>query len=124
MAKEQLTVRSGIGAAGIVVIDAAAEALMATMEDLDRVVVHVYQITDAGTVVAHVEATIDGVSWLQIGANITEASFPAGANTVVERTLSDANAMSLSYRAIRVRASALAAGGVYGFSLAGKERHS
>lgn len=104
-------------------IDAAAEAQTCTIEDLSNVVIHAVQVNDAGTVVAHIEATLDGTNWFQVGANLTEASWPAANNAVVERTLSDANGMPLAYKAVRMRASALAAGGTYIMVVGGRQKH-
>jgi hypothetical protein len=118
----KLIKRDGVGAAGIIVIDAAAEALMVDVEDLTNVVIWAIQTTDAGTATLPVEISPDGTTWVAFGADLTEASFAAGAGTAVQRSVSDANAMPLAIKQVRLRASALAGGGAYGLKVTGFQR--
>ena len=121
MSVRKYITRNGVGTPNGI-IDAAAEVLTCSVEDLDNIVVQVAQENDAGTATLHIEKTLDGTHWLQVGANLTEASFPAGNGTVVEVSLSDANGMPLPAKAIRLRASALASGGTYDVIVGGKQR--
>jgi hypothetical protein len=94
-------------------IDAAAEALTFDVSELEHVIIQLVQVTDAGTVVLVTEASIDGTYWDVVDASTAETDFAAGAGTTVSFSLSDANGMPKAYRQARVRASALAGGGVY-----------
>lgn len=77
------------------------------------------QLVDAGTVTLLVEKSIDGTNWATVVTK-HETDFPAGANKSIEVTLSDTNGMPLVAKAVRVTASALSGGGVYGLHAAGK----
>lgn len=100
------------------VIDTTGDIAYADCRELDHISVMVDQITDAGTCVINVEKTMDGVNWALV-QSLTDASFPAGANTSKEVTLSDGNGMPTRALAVRARASAVAGGGVYSAHLAG-----
>lgn len=123
MAEQKLRVKTGVGGTGVAnVIDAAGESLVVDCEDLINISAVAIQSTDAGTVTASIDKSFDGTVWIPVGAAITEASFAAGANTAVERSLSDANGMPLICKKLRLTASALAGGGVYTFAVAGLQR--
>jgi hypothetical protein len=116
--------RAGFGGSGVDtgIIDANAEVLVVDVQDLDRITCHAIQVTDSGTVTLVIEGTMDGTAWLLIGASMAETNFPAGAQTVIERTISDANAMSLVYKQVRLRCTAYGASGVYRFQVSGVQR--
>lgn len=106
------------GAADVVgtpngLIDAALEVQTIDVRDLTNVALVIEQVADAGTVVIAVEKSSDGITWVAVGAALTEASFPAGANTTVEVSLSNASGMPLPVQQVRARATALAGGGTY-----------
>lgn len=121
-----LTVRDGVGGSVgfTAIIDAIGEALTVDVGDLDNIVCHVIQNVDNGTVTANLEHSLNGTTgWTAIGAAITEATFPAGADTVVERTFSDANAMSIRTGKIRLKVPAVYTGtGTYSLRIAGVQR--
>lgn len=122
MQTQKFITRAGQGTANAL-IDAAAEVLTIDCEDLENMSLIVEQVADAGTVILVVEKSMDGTCWIPFGANITEATFAAGANQGVERTNSDANGMPLVCKQVRVTASALAGGGTYRIKAAGKQRY-
>src|SRR5262245_13636173 len=95
MREQKLKVRDGIGGSSgeTDVINAANEVLVVDVSELTNVQILAIQSVDAGAVVMPVEKTYDGTIWVPVGADLTEASFTTGANTAVERTLSDANGM-------------------------------
>jgi len=101
---KRLIVREGIGGSVGETdrINAAGESLVVDVEDLDNIVAHAIQLTDNGTVTAELRHSANGTNFVKVGADITEASFPAGAGTVVERTLSDANGMSIRTKSVQL----------------------
>lgn len=103
-------------------IDAAAEVMTADVRDLENVTIILEQVVDAGTVVLVTEKSPDGVLWQTVDASTAETDFPAGANTSVEFSLSDASGMSLPTMQVRVRASALAGGGTYRMKVTGRQK--
>jgi hypothetical protein len=105
-------------------VDAAAEASTINVEDLDRIVLHLVQVTDAGTVVLVTEYSLDGTYWITLDASTAESDFAAAAGACVEFTLSDSNGMSKAVKLVRMRASSLAGGGVYTFRASGVQRGS
>lgn len=122
-----LQVRNGVGGSvgETTIINAAGEALTVDVADLDNIVVHVIQNVDDGTVTGAIEHSLNGTSgWVALGAAVTEASFPAGADTVVERTISDSNGMSIRTGKIRFRVPTVITGtGTYSLRVAGVQRH-
>jgi hypothetical protein len=122
-----LVVRNGVGGSvgETSVINAAAESLVVDVADLDNIVVHVIQNVDNGTVTGAIEHSLNGTSgWVALGAAVTESSFPAGTDTVVERTISDANGMSIRTGKIRFNVPTVYTGtGSYSLRVAGVQRH-
>lgn len=116
--------KNGIGgsAGETGVINLSGEVLTVDCEELDLVSVVVVQATDLGTVSLTVEKSFNGITWIPVGSAITEASFAAGDGASIERTLSDANGMSLVAKQVRIRATALTGGGVYSLHVAGRVR--
>lgn len=119
-----IRVRNGIGGSSgeTGIINANGESLGTECEDLDNVSIVVVQATDAGTVTLVVEKTFDGTNWIAVGSSIAETAFAAGDGATIERTLSDSNGMPLVAKKVRVRATALAGGGVYSMHVAGRVR--
>lgn len=120
----EIVVRAGIGGStgetGI--INASGESLAVNIEELDFVSVIVVQVTDAGTATLVVEKSFDGVSWVTVGTSFDQSAFAAGDGAAIERTLSDSNGMPLMAKHLRLRATALASGGVYSLHVAGRAR--
>ena len=104
------------------VVDEVESSPQVNTEDLTDITMHVVQITDDGTVTAHVEYTLDGTVWVQVGADVAHTDFPAGANTAVARTLSDGNGMSLAVQGVRLRASVHTGTGTYKLLVAGHQK--
>jgi hypothetical protein len=115
-------VGGSVGATGV--IDAIGESLTVDVGDLDNIVAHVIQNVDNGTVTANLEHSLNGTTgWTAIGAAITEASFAAGADTVVERTFSDSNGMSIRTGKIRLKVPTTYTGtGTYSLRIGGVQR--
>lgn len=101
-------------------LDAAAEAVVAQAEDLSSISVVLVQVTDAGTATLVVEKTLNGTDWIQV-ASKADSDFAAGAGATIEIPLSDSNGMPVVAKQLRVRASALAGGGVYSAHIAGRQ---
>lgn len=99
------------------ILDTVGDIAYADCREQDHISVLVNQITDAGTITILVEKTIDGVNWALV-ATVTEASFPAGANTAKEITLSDASGMPTRALAVRARVTVIT-GGTYSAAIAG-----
>ena len=93
-------------------LDAAGDIATLDVRHLTRVEVFVNQVNDAGTCTIDVERTIDGTNWDPI-AQLTEASFPAGANMSQSVALVDSNGMPIFAKQIRVKLTAVAGGGTY-----------
>lgn len=94
-------------------IDAATESLTFDISEVKDIVLNLVQVTDAGTVVLVVEGSIDGTQYTAITSK-ADTDFSAGANIGLDVAgFSDANGMPKAYKTLRVRASALAGGGVY-----------
>lgn len=100
------------------ILDTVGDIAYADCREQDHISVLVNQIVDAGTVIILVEKTGDGTNWALV-ATLTEASFPAGANTAKEVTLSDASGMPTRATAVRARVTAVAGGGTYGATIVG-----
>lgn len=100
---------------------AAADVLTADVSDMENLTVHAVQINDAGTTTQAVQYTLDGTNWLTAGSSITEASYPAGANQCVERTLSDSNGMPQRVKQVRLNTTALSGGGIYELHVGGSK---
>lgn len=114
--------RTGKSAAEVV-IDANAETLTVDVSDLENVVLFPRQVVDAGTVVLEVEISADGTHFATLVADLTEASFGAGANVVgAPIPVEGANGMPMACKQVRLRASALAGGGSYGLVVSGFKR--
>lgn len=107
------------GVAGI--LDTAGDILVVDTRDLTNMTIEAIQVVDAGTAVLLIEATIDdGASWgLVTGGSLTDASFPAGANTGLFLGASDARGMPLQFQQVRARLSAVAGGGSYRLAVSG-----
>lgn len=122
-----LQVRNGVGgsAGETTIINLAGESLVVDVADLDNIVVHVIQNVDDGTVTGEIQHSLNGTTgWVLVGAVITAASFPAGVDTVVERTISDANGMSIRTGKIRFIVPSVYTGtGTYSLRVAGVQRH-
>src|SRR4051812_26096853 len=99
------------------ILDTVGDIAYADCREQDHISVLVNQLTDAGTITILVEKTIDGVNWALV-ATVTEASFPAGANTAKEVTLSDASGMPTRALAVRARVTVIT-GGTYSAAIAG-----
>lgn len=97
------------GATGL--LDTTADSCVFDVKDLTDIEIWVNQIVDAGTATILVEKTIDGTNW-EIVATLTEASFAAGANVAKSTSLSTGG-LPLHATQLRVRATAVAAGGTY-----------
>ena len=105
------------------IINAAAESLVVDVQEFDRTSLYVVQVTDAGTVNLIVEESPDGVLFAQVGAAITEATFPVGNGVCAPIiALESGNGMPRVVKQVRVRATALAGGGVYKLVAAGTIR--
>ena len=114
MKHSKLICRAGANTTGTGgIIDAANEVLQVDVEDLERANLVVRQVTDDGTVTLVVEKSYDGTVWVAFGANYTEASFAAADGAAVERAHETTAGMPLRAKAFRIRATALAGGGVY-----------
>lgn len=100
-------------------ISAALDQCQVDLTGMTNISIFVNQIVDSGTVTLVVEKSIDGVNWSSANANLSEASFAAGANEAVEVTLSDTNGMPTVAKAARVTCSAYGASGTYSVTAAG-----
>lgn len=120
----ELVCRNGVGGSAGETdrINAQGEVLVCEVADLDNITILAIQATDAGTCTLTVEKSFDGVQFVPVGATIAESGFAAGANTAVERTLSDSNGMPLVAKQVRLSGTALAGGGVYKLQVCGKKR--
>lgn len=119
----EYTVRTGIGGSTgeVGVINANAEVLVVDVTDLDNVTAFVTVNTIAGTTSLSPEYTIDGTHWVAWGAAVVHGDLVSATGGVV-RTLSDSNGMALRVKQVRLRSTALAGGGSYGFVAAGTKR--
>lgn len=115
-------VASGTDGGVAKVLDTTGDILICDVRALTNIVVSAIQLVDAGTTTLNIEASYDfGVSWaLVTGGNLTDASFPAGANTAVALGISDARGMQMQPTQIRARAVAVAGGGSYSMAVSGQ----
>lgn len=102
-------------------IDAVGDIALVDVSELSQISLFANQEVDNGTVTLLVEESIDGTNWALL-ATITEADFPAGANTAKKVTLSDANGMALITRQLRVRCTVFTGTGRYSANYIGVER--
>lgn len=112
---------SGSPDAGVAgTLDTANDILVADVRGQENIAVIVQQIVDLGTAAISVEGSVDGITWfLLTGGALTDASFPAGANTGVYLGVSDARGMALPMVQVRARLTAVAGGGTYRLQTAG-----
>lgn len=119
---KRLITRTAVGPAAGGVIDAATEALVVECEDLEHIEAYAIQSTDAGTATLQLHRSPDGVTFVQMGADFAETALEAGNGGALARSLSDSNGMDLAAKQIRLKATALAAGGVYTLKVCGFQR--
>lgn len=93
-------------------LDTALDVATLDVRHLSNIEIFVNQVNDAGTCSITIERSIDGVNWDPV-STLTEASFPAGANTAQSVLLVDANGMPLLAKFVRVTLAAVAGGGTY-----------
>ena len=108
------------------ILDTTGDIASIDVRHMSQVEVVISQINDAGTATLDIERSLDGTNWDPVG-QMTEASFPAGANKAQSLLLVDANGMPLLAKYIRIKATAVAGGGTYtalayGFQLNSNER--
>jgi len=102
-------------------IDAVGDIALVDVSELEKIALFINQEVDNGTVTLLVEEAIDGTNWALL-ATVTEADFPAGANTAKKVTLSDSNGMPLVTRQVRVRCTVYTGTGKYSANYIGVER--
>lgn len=92
------------------------------ISDLENVSVYISQVVDAGTATVQISKTPDGTALVAMGAALTEASWAAGNNVALEKTLSDTNGMGTLCLQVQMNVSAIAGGGSYQLIVQGKQR--
>lgn len=103
-------------------IQAATDAQVVDISDLENVSVLLNQIVDGGTATIKIDVSYDGTNWVPAVASKADTDFAAGANnTVSAYTLSDANGMAIRAKQVRARCSAATAGGSYSMGVSGKQ---
>lgn len=107
------------GVAGI--MDTANDAQTADVRGLTNITMQVNQIVDNGTATINIEGSQDGVAWATLVTALTEASFPAGANTAALVPLNSSAGMPLSLMQVRARLSAVSGTGTYKLVVSGQQ---
>ncbi len=99
-------------------IDTTGDQMVIDVTDVRQVLIQLVRVVGVGTVALNVEKSVDGVVFTQIITKV-DTDFPAGNNKAIELTLSDVNGMPTACKQVRLTATALAGGGVYGLKVSG-----
>lgn len=125
MDMEKLICRNGLGpgsnvdTANITVQD---ETLVVDVSDLTDVTLHLVQIVDGGTVTLSVEYTLDGTYWAVLTTKAdTDFADENGDVEVVNLANGSTVPMPIPAKKVRIRASALSAGGTYALRVGGRQ---
>lgn len=102
-------------------MDAVGDIMVADVRGLTNVTIMINQLVDNGTVTVNLEGTQDGTNWSTLATALTEASFPAGANTAVATAVNSSAGMPLSFKQVRARLSVYTGTGTYTMAVAGDQ---
>lgn len=102
-------------------MDEVGDQMVVDVSDMTNISLYLNQITDDGNVTFLVEKTVDGVNWATVDSAKDQDDLPAGANTALELTLSDANGMPLRAKQLRVTLSVHTGTGNYTCGVAGTQ---